>query len=345
MQVLIAGSTHFDGGDAVHGEFAAACEQLGAALATAGHDLVLGSDKESTADAQIFRGFVSATDHGEVTVVRPREGKSTPFSAERERVNISYDRRSGNWASVRVHEVLQADVVLTIGGRFGTELVAQTAVALEKPVLAIPCFGGISKKLFEEFERDYRDLPDVSEAAGAISEDWSSQHPQLAMRMLGALARFNPYLRRRNLPLVLTFLATAAMIALWVFLMENSTSVSPLFAVFSVLALSVFLGTNLRFGLSQLNNPTSSLHLQAQLIHATVGLIIAFGLALIYLLGGFSVTGEWDFLREVSSSNSHEQREDFLRVGGTLSALGLTAGFLLESASSRLREWLMKMIS
>jgi hypothetical protein len=118
MRILIVGSLNFDGASDVEDAFKDACKAIGVALGASGMHLVLGSDKMKAADPYVFKGFTSANEHGQIIVVCRHAGEP-PYAVERAKLQITYERRKSTWASFRVHQVLQADVVLAIGGRSG----------------------------------------------------------------------------------------------------------------------------------------------------------------------------------------------------------------------------------
>lgn len=335
MRVMIVGSTSYESGTKERVNFENACQQIGRAIANAGDVLVAGSDRESTADLYVFRGFISIDKHREVIVVRPEDGK-TPFEEERLQHNIVYSRRKGPRASARVYQVLQADVVLAIGGGPSTLLVAQTAISLERPVLAIPCFQGSSKEIFADFEREYRNLANAANEMSVIKESWSEQHPDAIIRLLKILSRENPFVLFRIWPTLTLFTVSLLLLSAWLYLVQVPT-LSFLTNVFGILVISVWMGTALRYGLRQLTNPLSKMSFRLILNHASVGLILAFGLTLVYMMGGLGITGSWEFLLLSSA-------EDLLRVSVILSILGLTAGFLLEASANRLRSSLSQFI-
>ena len=335
MRTMIVGSTAHKIGTKERENFENACREIGRAIANAGDVLVVGSDRESTADLYVFEGFVSIDKHREIVVVRPEDGR-TPFEDERLKHNIIYDRRKGPRASARVHQVLQADVVVAIGGGSSTLLVAQTAISLERPVLAIPCFEGSSKEIFADFEREYRGLANTANEMSIIKESWSEQHPDAIIRLLKILSRENPFVMFRIWPTLILFTISLLLLSAWLFLVQVPT-ISFLTNVFGILVISVWMGTALRYGLRQLTNPLSKMSLRLILNHASVGLILAFGLTLVYMMGGLGITGSWEFL--LSSST-----DDLLRVSVILSILGLTAGFLLEASANRLRSSLSQFI-
>lgn len=94
----------------------------------------------------------------------------------------------------------------------------------------------------------------------------------------------------------------------------------------------------MRASLQSVNNAAHRISWTEILSEATAGLLLAFGLFLTYVVGGFTATGKWEFVKLADNN-------DFLRVSVTMSILGFTAGFLIERASKRLSEWFGEVLS
>jgi hypothetical protein len=69
-------------------------------------------------------------------------------------------------ASRRYRLVAKADAVITIAGDSGTKQIIDLAMALEKPVLPIPCTGGSSKEVWNESKY----VPDLLMALGLAKD-------------------------------------------------------------------------------------------------------------------------------------------------------------------------------
>lgn len=105
----------------------------------------------------------------------------------------------------------------------------------------------------------------------------------------------------------------------WVLLVNSLADLSAGVAYMVLLILASFLGTGLRLlARSQLRNgPTFTF--TYVLTQATLSMLVAFGLMLVYLIGGISFTGEFIDLRAGGDS----------AIATGLSVIGFAAGFLL----------------
>lgn len=79
MKVLIVGSTHGKFKESDRSSFEQACRELGIALASAGVEIVLGSDGANTADRYVLEGAATVKQKGKhrVWMLRP-ESQETP---------------------------------------------------------------------------------------------------------------------------------------------------------------------------------------------------------------------------------------------------------------------------
>ena len=163
MKIIIVGSITTNSSQA---DFKAACRDIGAALAKAGHTIIIGSDGPKTADRYVAEGANSAGGKHDVIVYRPPEPKSrhdpgksdVPFAneiASFPNLNFQYKIRPGPWAVAHTAGIREADAAIIIGGRRSTELVGHIAPILEKPVLALPMFGGAAENIWTSLEPSY----------------------------------------------------------------------------------------------------------------------------------------------------------------------------------------------
>lgn len=345
MKVLVAGSLHFENSNDVRASFVEACNEIGVALAQAGHELVVGSGSDNTADKHIFNGFISVKNHPRLYIIRPLGVKHDDKKKEGDILfaklpqKLRVDRHpADSWSKIRVYQVLEADVVLVLGGSAaGTALIAGTATALQRPVLAIPSFGGASQKIWSDLKRDFQGVSSSLENLyNYLGQSWNLGDSKYVVSALEKLKRENPYRRNAAVNSSIILIWTILLLVIWLILL-GSTPLKPLYNFFALLALSVMLGVNLRASLGHLLNPGINLSWATVLIEFSIGMVVAFGLALFYLIGGFIVTGSWnpdDFLKV----------SDLTRVGVIMSIIGLASGFLLEVAIERLRELLMDIV-
>ncbi len=148
--------------------FVRACEDLGMAAAMRGHTILLGDDHLACADRHIMNGIVRyATENPDETiVVQLNRSEGSKFAFEDLPPNITVDRQFHQEVDRNLHgtgslipnlSALDAsDVLVIIGGKLTVKLLGNIAVDKEKPVLAIPSFGGSSGELFERLKFLYR---------------------------------------------------------------------------------------------------------------------------------------------------------------------------------------------
>ena len=137
MRILVVGSNSEQ-----DGQFAHACYLLGQELARARCDVILGSNRYSTADHHVMRGLLSVLGIHKVILIRPfedahiptkgrpfREPDTQPFADEPKTselppgsLKFEYVPIRGPWGVGRVARILRSDAVIAIGGRSGTRV-------------------------------------------------------------------------------------------------------------------------------------------------------------------------------------------------------------------------------
>jgi len=337
MKVLIVGSLHFEDAEAKRDAFITACRDLGRALARAGLELVVGSESPNTADKYVVEGAIEVPGSRKIVVLRP-EGKEAPFLKEREanqgRIEFIYQLMKGPWTSVRVPQVLAADVVIVIGGGRGAAQIGDVAPALGRPVLAIPSFGGAANDLWQTLEPFYKQLGSLQQKLGNLRVAWQPDNADLVIQILRESLRLRVFRREGDsMTPQIGFVATVLfLLGMWVWVFASPPS-PKVIAFFSLLGISAFLGTGLRNALGLLSDPTRRLSLNNMLSEVIAGLLLAFSLAVIYLIGAFTITGKFEFI------SSTAKTEDFQRIALAMTVLGLTGGWLIERVAENLRQW------
>ena len=335
MKVLVVGSNRSPEWSLA---FASACKELGAALAAEGHTVLLGSDNPTTADAHVAEGILSVPGTHKIVIHRPEGGNQLPFAEDRIKhpaTQVLYRTTRGDWAAGHIHALMEADVAILIGGARGVERAGYSAPCLTRPFLALPWFQGASEALWGEHRKLY-------EQAGISADDLASlyvwtpgQSAKVVLRSLQALYANNPFRRPNPVPQLLRLAAIGILIWVWISLFLEFWAVNTQGSVFALLFLSALLGTGLRTTLKVLGQPSAPVELRDSANEVTVSLILAFGLCLLYLVGGIVWTGNF-----VPLPGEASDQGAFRRVGITVSLLGLFAGFSVEEAAERLRNWL-----
>lgn len=344
MKILVVGSTAYPG-PKKRKDFEEACQQLGAALAKAGHTIIVGSDKKSTADLHVVLGAASVDGRHKVVVIRPKKG-ATPYEAEDtnyKNINFTFRRSKGSWAVGRIHQILDADAVIMVGGGRGTAQVGYTAPALERPVLAIAVFGGAARAAWEEYlELDYErlgffDYGFLGANLMGLKKRWDEPMADLSVKATEELVKHNPYRSERNVSQKGIVALQAALYVAWVYFFVNPIS-SKTASFFLLLAISALLGTGLRTSLRFIREVRPKIPVRRVLSEGVIGLILAFGLALFYLAGSITITGDVEFVAD-------DDLDKLQRIGVYMSILGFSAGLLIERAIEQLTRRLEDVVS
>lgn len=335
MRVLIIGSLNYEGSKQFQEDFISGCKQLGAALARAKVEFIIGSSDSNTADKYILEGASEVSGTYKIWIFRPEDG-STPKlpSGENSKANFIpfYKRLSGPWAAGRVPQIQAADAVLMVGGARGTAQIGYSAIALEKPVLAIGSFGGSAAHLWSQFEPFYQRLGSLSNQVGNLREEWQPQNAELAVKVLQELVRRRAFQRSSSGPSLILFALNILLFAIWVWLFVNPPKPWQA-SFFALLAVSAFLGTALRSSLQVVIDPTEHKSRDAVIAELSAGLVLAFALALLYLAGSFTFTGKFEVISDNSPFDAYQ------RIAVAMGIIGIVGGWLLERVAESLTRW------
>jgi len=142
-----------------------ACRDLGSRLFTHGHSIVVGDDKDETADRHVVDGFLESArssggsaDEPVVYCIERAEANGRPlFEGERDERKDqaraarfrTFDRLETDSARMaeKILSVRQADVVVTVAGLHATYTVGVAVIVAHKPIVPIGTFGGASRHL------------------------------------------------------------------------------------------------------------------------------------------------------------------------------------------------------
>jgi hypothetical protein len=231
--------------------------------------------------------------------------------------------------------IQEADVVIVIAGGSGTVGIAYSTRALNKPVLAIPSFKGAAKEIWDISLHDYETRYGVTPAEiEALREAWGGAAADAVVRVAEKLVKRNPF--RSNGPQVALLCFALALFALWLTLFLRFFGLPNDLTFFLLLGIAALAGTALDTSLRLRQGEVTQVTARDLLLGATTAILLAFGLSLLYLVGGIILTGKYVTLGSP---------EDFTRVAVSMSVLGLAAGFLLDPTAENLRRRLGELTS
>jgi len=205
-------------------------------------------------------------------------------------------------------------------------------MALEKPVLAVACFGGSAADTWTQFEPFYERLSTTREQVGNLREEWHAGNDEIVAKVLTELVRRKLFSRTRLAVDALPLLLNVALFISWVWLFVAPPKPWQA-SFFALLAVSAFLGTALRGSLRMVVDPAESPSRSGLIAEFSAGLVLAFALALLYLAGSFTFTGGFKVISAKSTL------DDYQRVAVAMGLVGIAGGWLLERVAENLTGW------
>lgn len=331
MKVMIVGSKDLE--DPAAPAFAEACREIGAALAESGIGIVIASERPRYADRHVLDGFAETGKLQPVSLIRA-DGESTAVldAYAGSKIKLT-SRRVPSWLAGRVPLLLEADAVLAVGGGERTYSTAFMAVALEKPVLAIGSFGGMSEKVYGELEGHYKNLGPVSSDIDALNRPWSPRCAPLVVDALKELVGRGVFRTKPRQPFGVYMGLMLACLATWV-MVFNTDRLAYSYSLFIILGVAGLLGAMLRNNLRMVFDPTARFSWNELLIEIGTGLLLAFALALLYLVGAVTIKGSAEVMFPTGPA-------EFQRVAVVMTLLGLGGGLMIEQAAERVRGWFL----
>jgi len=172
--------------------FIGACRELGAGLALGRFQIVVGSDRPSTADCHVVSGYMNAVRaegkayEGFIRIMSP-PNERVPFAAEYGQApHLFTYMPTGHvgWQHLRYRFVREIDATIAIGGGDGTYQVGLEVMLAKKRLVPIASFGGASSRLFMDV-LDSVSAPQRDHLA-FLNNPWTSGSVSRVLATLGA---------------------------------------------------------------------------------------------------------------------------------------------------------------
>ncbi len=262
----------------------------------------------------------------------------------------------GPTSAMMIPGVADADAVILIGGGEGSESIGYAAYALGKPIVGVTRFQGAAKLITETlvFDKYLRSSGIPVEDLRILQREWKpwdeqqeAESPErkanldIAIGVVDLIQKLNRVSvdrdKRTRRMLRGTVLIINSLILAWllVFLGGAALKQEPFMlslAFFIQLFLAATIGTGLRVLVQYQTGRLVRLAGMQLFVEITISLIVAFGLALLYLIGGISFTGEIVVLGTGSGEGSVNT---FATVAVTMSLIGLASGYLMPLTTLR----------
>jgi hypothetical protein len=247
-----------------------------------------------------------------------------------------------------IPNVADVDAVMLISGREGTESIGYAAYSMEKPVIAITAFRGaaesISKEvLLQDYSRFLKQEIVNENDLRALDVQWDEDEnkdrsqAEAVVDATEKLVKAYGQARKKTLRVLKWTIGLLVLLLFgWVGFYLSAYNASNLatpkdfliqISFFVLLYISSLLGSGLRTLVSYQENRIAQLTFLGLGIDAAISLLVAFGLALIYLIGGISFTGKVVVLQPAGTGV--EKYSAFTTVAISMSLLGLAAGYLV----------------
>lgn len=340
MIVLISGSARENTFTGDKNIFEKACEEIGKALAKKGHQIVVGSEEDWTADLHVVKGYCSVKNIENLKVYAHRsKDQAIPYGKiERSSSHVTFEHRkcNGDWDVNRVEQVATSDCVLLIGGSRGTLQSGFVAPTLQKRVVAVTCFGGAAQTVWERIEARYCNDEKILELTRQLESDWTTGKENTVVDLIEIITWKNPYIKRNYFP-HLTYLLTVFLLSgVWLYVFSNQIF-SNTISLFVLMAIAANLGTSVKNALSYLYSNNGIVKWDLLLMEAGSALVVGMGLTWAYFVFQGTLTGNFDF-------SGIDKNADFQRVSILMSLVGLFSGVMLNESSNSLKNLFDKTI-
>jgi hypothetical protein len=312
------------------------CRAIGCAVASAGHSLIIGTADEVSIDPFIAQGANRSRKSGTpVQVVIPvepslrNEGDGrffVPFLGSRDypRLQVQSRQARGPWGAAHLTGSQIADILVVIGGGPMTEAAAYDAIAIGKPVLAIPAFGGRAKQVFEAIADDWREVGMDEMTRYGLENPNPDRVGQTVLSAIDLLMRNNPYRPdRSNASALAVGTALIVTLTLWVALFLEAYTLPQTLSIILAALVSALFGGLLKIGTRLLQDADTGRSIKNTPIRLVLGVGVAFVFMLLYLAGGMMLTWEPGKVLEPG-----ELRQIII----TLSLISIGAAYLLDEA-------------
>jgi hypothetical protein len=336
MRIHVVGATARDWGVEQIDNFRNSCRSIGREIAKRGHEVAIGSLREVAADRYIVEGMKEISERHKVIIYRAKGDLSIPETENQILSPDQFDTEVRITAGTNYSRHLEAlngsNVTLAIGGNRGTATAGFIALALRRPVLALPGFGGASTQIWDAVSMYYGRSTVSDSDLKQLSGEWGPHSPGIVVNVLEAFAKVNFLSDRIQVPQIVISLLLAISIAGWITLFVTPTRGFEL-CFFILVGLSSIIGTAIRTNLKLYFDIAERFSVQTTLSDFITGVVLAFIFFLIYQLGGIIFKGD--------SNSIISTIQDYRRGAIFMSITALSSAFLLERSVKNIRDRLV----
>ena len=332
MKILIVGST-----DNCTSLYKQVCHNIAEGLSKK-HEIVIGSDRDTTADYYIMEKLSSTNTKKNITIYY-HKGKNKPFSEDAKvkkctKANIKYEKLGEDWDVARTPQIVYSDVIIIIGGGEKTKKVIELAQSLGKNIIPIPETGGEADNHWVNFSANniaYKD--DLTNLSNWDEKKSIQSIENFLKKTINSKSEFSQI---GIVPLLCVGGSVLMLITFWILLFFQKITLDMTLSLFIVSFISSILGVSL-YAITNILDKKVLETKEVFIIRPIAGLLITFGLVILYLASTFTVNGSFDSFSTLNENGNYH------RIGITFSLLGLFAGLMTEKAIINLKKKLSMM--
>ena len=333
MKILIVGSLSENAGDDQKHKFSLACQSIAKNIDKQKHELILCSEDIKTVDFQIINNLVKLKTSIKITFYY-HQNKEAPFK-HLINLNKNYKRIEGDSFSVRIPAIKEADCVIIIGGETNTSQVAQLCPYLDKILLPIPSFGGVSAKYWQSFESIL--TMEKNSRLTTLWDNIKTWEGEKSAEALLSIAKWIENKQKENKRKssvtfgdISIFLVSLTFCLIW-FISLKTPVFPPLIWLLISFSSAACIGSSARELTQYFEKTSYKLSWKRLILSYTLGILCGFCFFILYLGSGTVVTGKTNFLEMLENPGEYQ------RILVTISILSTGAGFMLNGISKKLQ--------
>jgi len=326
MKILIAGSCN----DCVE-TYIQFCNDIATELSKK-NEIILGSDRKTTADFFVFEQLIKQKLKSKVTIFY-HEMKDKPYSSFNNfyNIDVTYKKIKGNWNVARVPQISYSDIIIIIGGSSKTRKIIQLAESLGKKVIPIPTSGGVADEYWNEFKNQNKEYETDLENL----ENWNmAKSTKSIQNLCKKHTNKSKYKNINFISVILIGLISIISFYFWNNLLLQGKSQLELIIM---PLLASLIGVNL-YAIFNIIETKSLDIIEALLLRPIAAFSLAFIVVILYLVGGLSINGNLDIFTKLAESGN------FQRIGLSLSLFGVFSGLMIEQSIKFIKNKISKFI-
>jgi hypothetical protein len=340
MRIHIVGSRPDESTDENFSKMKSACCEIGRKLGELGWELSTGSVRCHSADLYVMKGFLK-TSKKENHIKVFHQGVDEKFSNKVKKLEtennkeINVKRVSGTTSSRHIEGISEASAVLLIGGGGKTLTAGFAAPSMQKPVLALPSFGGTSKQVWDALQFTYGKSSLTESDLKKIESGWIEGNSDRVLSALQSLVQSNPFSYRISKPQWIFNIVILLFLIIWFLVFSSRYILNPHFVFFSNMVAGSMIGTGIRTLLKVYFDFSENFSPKKIVSDFMIGLVVSFCFLLLYLILGIVYDGDIDDVFN---------KKNISRSSVFISLVALSSSFLLERSVQNIRSKVQKYI-